>query len=83
MLTGVRVADEDALVYTLRDATTSACLSVMDFLPASAYSGGHGGSPVRWSALTDAMLAAVYTKPIKMRLLISHWAHTEKTQVSL
>ena len=81
-LAGVRVADEDALVYTLRDATTSACLSVMDFLPASAYSGGHGGAPVHWPALTDAMLAAVYAKPLKMRLLVSFWAHTEATQVA-
>lgn len=81
-LTGVRVPDEDALVYAIRDATTSASLSVMDFLPASDYEGGHGGAPLYWPVLIDAMIAAVYAKPLTMRLLVSHWEHTSKSQVA-
>ena len=79
-LTGVRARDEDALVYTLHDAQASASLSVMDFKPASGYSGGRGGSPVHWPALTNAILALAYARPVKIRLLISFWAHTDKSQ---
>ena len=80
-LTGVRVPDIDALVHTLQEAKTSASLSVMDFLPASDFEGGHGGAPVFWPTLTNAILGAVYSKPIHLKLLVSHWAHTGKEQV--
>ena len=54
----------------------------MDFLPASDFSGGRGGSAVWWPALVDAVLAVVYAKPVRARLLVSHWAHTSDQQVS-
>jgi phospholipase D3/4 len=79
-LTGVRTRDEDALVSTLRDAQATASLSVMDFKPASAYSGGHGGAPVHWPSLTNAILALAYARPVKVRLLVSKWAHTDEDQ---
>ena len=75
-VTAGRTFDEDGLVYTIRSATRSLSLSVMDFLPASEYSGGHGGSPVRWPALVDAALAVAFARPVRVRVLVSRWAHT-------
>ena len=68
-------------MYTIRDATSSLSLSVMDFLPASDFEGGHGGAPVRWGALVDALLAVAFAKPVTVRLLVAHWAHTSGAQV--
>ncbi|KAE9323204.1 hypothetical protein PF008_g17422 [Phytophthora fragariae] len=68
-----RTFDEDALVYTIRSAKSFVSLSVMDFAPFSMYTPG----PLHWPALTDALLAGVYSKPgLRVRLLISQWQHT-------
>lgn len=68
-----RAFDEDALVYTIRSANSFVSLSVMDFAPFSMYTPG----PLHWPALTDALLAGVYSKPgLRVRLLISQWQHT-------
>ncbi|KAG7399965.1 PLD_envelope protein [Phytophthora boehmeriae] len=68
-----RAFDEDALVYTIRSAKSFVSLSVMDFAPFSMYTPG----PLHWPALTDALLAGVYSKPgLQVRLLISQWQHT-------
>ena len=49
---------------------------------ASAACSRRGGSAVWWPALVDAVLAVVYAKPVRARLLVSHWAHTSDQQVS-
>ncbi|CAH0489789.1 unnamed protein product [Peronospora farinosa] len=68
-----RTFDEDALVYTIRSAKSFVSLSVMDFAPFSMYTPG----PLYWPALTDALLAGIYSKPeLQVRLLISQWQHT-------
>ncbi|KAL7687624.1 putative phospholipase D/Transphosphatidylase, PLD-like domain-containing protein [Plasmopara halstedii] len=68
-----RTFDEDALVYSIRSAKSSISLSVMDFVPFSMYTPG----PLYWPALTDALLAGVYSKPgLQVRLLVSQWQHT-------
>jgi phospholipase D3/4 len=68
-----RAFDEDALVYTIRSAKSFVSLSVMDFAPFSMYTPG----PLHWPALTDALLAGVYSKPgLQVRLLISQWQHS-------
>ncbi|CAI5746564.1 unnamed protein product [Peronospora destructor] len=68
-----RSFDEDALVYTIRSAESFVSLSVMDFAPFSMYTPG----PFYWPALTDALLAGVYSKPeLRVRLLISQWQHS-------
>lgn len=68
-----RAFDEDALVYTIRSAKSFVSLSVMDFTPFSMYTPG----PLHWPALTDALLAGIYSKPgLQVRLLISQWQHT-------
>jgi len=75
-LSAGRTFDEQALVDTIRSAEHNLSLSVMDFLPASEYEGGHGGRPVHWPALADALLAVAYAKPVRVRVLVSRWAHT-------
>jgi phospholipase D3/4 len=75
-----RTHDIDALLLTIRSATSRLSLNVMDFLPASGFSGGHGGAPVYWPALVDAILAVAYAQPVAVRLLVSKWAHTSSTQ---
>jgi phospholipase D3/4 len=79
-LTPGRTPDIDALVYTVHSASTTLCLSVMDFVPASAYTGGHGGAPLWWPALFDAVLSVAYAKPVQVRILVSTWAHTSAEQ---
>ena len=77
-----RTPDLDALLGTITGARRTLCLSVMDFLPGSAYSGGHGGVPVHWAALTDAILAVAFARNVRVKLLVSHWAHTARQQVA-
>lgn len=79
-LSNGRTADIDALLATIRSAKTSLALSVMDFLPASGYSGGHGYGPVWWPQLVDAVLAVAYAKKVAVRVLVSKWAHTSEEQ---
>jgi phospholipase D3/4 len=82
-----RSFDGDGLVYTIQDAAKSVCVSVMDFGPVSLYSrksdahpGGPGAlptvTPVWWPSLFDAVLSAVLTRKVYVRLLVSKWAHT-------
>jgi len=83
-----RTWDGDGLVHTINDARKSVCVSVMDFAPTSLYGrqdrgspSGHDGSsptntPVWWPSLTNAILSAVLTRKVYVRLLVSKWAHT-------
>ncbi|OQR83521.1 phospholipase D, Pi-sPLD-like-1 [Achlya hypogyna] len=72
-----RTTDEDALVYTIRSATTTLALSVMDFVPFASYPlATHPHGSIHWPALTDALLGVVFARPVVVRLLISHWAHS-------
>ena len=83
-----RTWDGDGLVHTIDDARKSVCVSVMDFAPTSLYGRQNGASPngregtiptntpVWWPSLTDAILSAVLTRKVYVRLLVSKWAHT-------
>jgi phospholipase D3/4 len=83
-----RMWDQEGLVRTIDDARKSICVSVMDFAPVGLYErqgpgvplGAEGGipydTPVWWSSLFDALLSAVLTRKIYVRLLVSKWAHT-------
>lgn len=76
-----RSFDGDGLVYTIQDAAKSVCVSVMDFGPVSLYSRANegeqqGNTPVWWPSLFDAVLTAVLTRKVYVRLLVSKWAHT-------
>jgi phospholipase D3/4 len=83
-----RTWDGDGLIHTIDDAQKSVCISVMDFAPAGLYSRQSAGppigyegiiptdTPVWWPLLTDALLSAVLTRKLYVRLLVSKWAHT-------
>lgn len=83
-----RTRDGEGLVYTIDDAQKSVCISVMDFAPAGLFSRASAGppigdegtipsdTPVWWPLLTDAILSAVLTRKLYVRLLVSKWAHT-------
>lgn len=84
-----RSFDGAGLVHTIHDARRSVCISVMDFAPVGLYSrAGSGTSPVEggapiptdthvwWPSLIDAILSAVLTRKVYVRLLVSKWAHT-------
>jgi phospholipase D3/4 len=84
----VRTWDQDGLVHIIDDARRSICISVMDFAPASLYGRKApgaapgdsavipGDTPVWWPSLYDALLSAVLTRKVYVRLLVSKWAHT-------
>lgn len=82
-----RSFDDDGLVYTIQDAAKSACVSVMDFGPIGLYSRASDANPGRpgelptdtpvwWPRLFDAVLSAVLTRKVYVRMLVSKWAHT-------
>lgn len=83
-----RTWDGEGLLHTIDDAQKSVCVSVMDFAPAGLYSRPSAGppigdegiiptdTPVWWPLLTDALLSAVLTRKLYVRLLVSKWAHT-------
>jgi phospholipase D3/4 len=83
-----RTWDGDGLVYTIHDARKSVCISVMDFAPVSIFGRQGNGSPIGdgppipndtplwWPSLIDAILSAVLTRKLYVRLLVSKWAHT-------
>lgn len=70
--TNGRSFDSDGILYTLQDAQKSICLSMMDFAPTSFYN----KSNIWWGDLFNALVQAVTTKNIHVRLLISHWANS-------
>jgi phospholipase D3/4 len=83
-----RTWDQEGLVRTIDDARRSICMSVMDFAPVGLYGRQSAGpplgdegvipkdTPVWWSGLFDALLSAVLTRKVYVRLLVSKWAHT-------
>jgi phospholipase D3/4 len=81
-----RTRDDVGLVHTIEDARRSICVSVMDFAPVGLYRRVAGESdelapadaPVWWPQLFDALLSAVLTRRLYVRLLVSKWAHTSK-----
>jgi phospholipase D3/4 len=83
-----RAWDQEGLVRTIDDARKSICVSVMDFAPVGLFGRQSAGTtlgsegaipydtPVWWSSLFDALLSAVLTRKVYVRLLVSKWAHT-------
>ncbi len=83
-----RVSDLDGLLFTLATAEKSICINVMEFVPASLHWGRYDpevgtrlvneeiARPVWWPTLVDALLTAVITRGVHVRLLVSHWAHS-------
>lgn len=83
-----RTWDGEGIVHTIDDARKSVCLSVMDFAPIGLYSRQSAGAPLNdeaptpdntpvwWPSLIDALLSAVLTRRVYVRMLVSKWAHT-------
>ena len=84
-----RSYDGAGLVQTIHDARRSVCISVMDFAPVGLFSRANGeespiaggeriptDTPVWWPSLIDAILSAVLTRKVYVRLLVSKWAHS-------
>jgi len=63
---GGRSFDEDALIYTIRSATKTVDLNVMDFVTTSLFPVNDqqegGGGVVWWHPLIDALLSVLYAK---------------------
>lgn len=83
-----RTWDGDGIIHTIDDARESVCVSVMDFAPIGLYARTSTGAPVGdepvipndtvvwWPSFADAILSAVLTRKVYVRLLVSKWAHT-------
>jgi phospholipase D3/4 len=67
-----RTYDGDAIVHTILKAKKSICINVMDFAPVSLYS----TPTVWWPMLFNALMSAVITNGVHVRLLVSKWEHT-------
>ena len=68
-----RTYDGDALVKTILEAQKSVCINVMDFAPVSLY---RTAAVAWWPLLFDALMRAVITNGVQVRLLVSKWAFT-------
>ncbi|MEJ2238887.1 MAG: phospholipase D-like domain-containing protein [Gemmatimonadales bacterium] len=83
-----RTGDLDGILHTIHTARRSICISVMDFGPKSVLGDeydsandrwlfeGEVAPVVWWTTLVDALLQAVITRRVHVRLLISHWGYT-------
>jgi phospholipase D3/4 len=83
-----RTSDGEGIVETIRDARESVCVSVMDFAPVGLFGRSSAGPPLGeeeavpnntpawWPSLFDALLQAVLSRKIYVRMLVSKWAHT-------
>lgn len=82
-----RTADLDALLHTVRDARRSVSLSVMTYYPGGRYprtaEEGETFLGVWWPLVSDALLRAAVTRGLRVRLLVSHWAHTGEAGLAL
>lgn len=66
-----RTFDLDAIQQMLAASTTSACLEVMDYVPAIMFA-----KPGRYWGDIDTALRAAAFRGVALRLLISHWDYT-------
>ena len=78
-LISARTYDEDGIVYTMNDAQKTICISVMDFCPTDIYSTGY---QIWWPRFYDAILNAVVTRKLNVRVLVSKWAYSSHVQES-
>ncbi|KYR01470.1 phospholipase D3 [Tieghemostelium lacteum] len=67
-----RTGDIDALLAAVNNAQESVCISVMDYAPTSFYNTPN----FFWPVIDDALRAAAFNRGVKVRLLVSHWNHT-------
>ena len=71
-----RTLDEDGIIYTINEAKKSVCISVMDVVPSSIYA----NYQIWWPKFYDAILNAVITRNINVKILASKWMYTSHIQ---
>ncbi|KAF2069645.1 hypothetical protein CYY_009039 [Polysphondylium violaceum] len=67
-----RTGDVDALVAAINAANKTVCISVMDYAPTSFYNRPN----FYWPLIDDAIRSAAFNRNVKVRMLVSHWNHT-------
>ena len=74
-----RTWDLNGIVNTIRDSRDSLSLSVMDLLPSSPYftNTTAPGGVLWWPALFDALTTAAAAGGVRVRVLVSWWAHSD------
>ncbi|VUZ48242.1 unnamed protein product [Hymenolepis diminuta] len=69
-----REDDLDTIIHTIDSAQSFVYVSVMDFQAVVQY---YSGNPDRyWPDLSNALIKASMERSVKVRILVSHWAHT-------
>lgn len=83
-----REPDLSGLLQTMQGAASSICINVMDYSPISYYrqqfesrdvearSGEGVNEVIWWPILNDALLQAVMTRGVFVRILVSLWSHS-------
>jgi len=67
-----REVDIDAIVKTIGAADKFIYIAVMDYFPTTIYT----SHQLFWPVIDDALRTAAINKGVKVRLLVSNWAHT-------
>jgi len=68
-----RTVDIDALLLTISTAQSTICIEVMDYFPGTFYMKPN----IYWSTIDSALRNASFNG-IKVKLIVSKWAHTKK-----
>lgn len=75
-----RTWDQDAIVDTIMTAQKHVSISVMDFQTSSEFpvinGEPHHHHLVWWPAFSRAILTKIFAQRVKIRILLSHWAHS-------
>ena len=77
--TRFRTYDQDGIIYTIEKATKTVCISVMDFCPSSIY---FKDFQIWWPNFYDAILNAVITRKVNVKILYSNWEYSPHNEKS-
>ncbi|XP_003393457.1 5'-3' exonuclease PLD3 isoform X1 [Bombus terrestris] len=72
-----RTNDVDAILYCIEKAEKFIYISVMDYFPLTIYT----AKIKYWPIIDDALRTAAIERKVHIRLLISSWKHTRKSEV--
>ncbi|XP_012151519.2 5'-3' exonuclease PLD3 [Megachile rotundata] len=73
-----RTNDIDAILYCIEKAEKFIYIAVMDYFPLTVYT-----AKIRyWPIIDDALRTAAIERKVRVRLLISSWKHSRKSEIS-
>ncbi|XP_076245485.1 5'-3' exonuclease PLD3 isoform X2 [Calliopsis andreniformis] len=72
-----RTNDIDAILYCIKKAEKFIYISVMDYFPLTIYT----AKIKYWPIIDDALRTAAIERKIQVRLLISSWKHSSKSEI--